>query len=136
MLASYVLRRSPRALCVRSYVSKAMPEAPKVVQEQVTARASSTGGEYKHVGRVRSKLLRNTAVRSSCPPNTILVGLNYLKDQPSVLALPDEEYPPWLWKLLDKSELPDDGPGGKAEKRRLRMENRQRIRDQNFMKTQ
>jgi large subunit ribosomal protein L54 len=74
--------------------------------------------------------------RSSCAPNTILVGMNYLKDQPPVLALPDEEYPPWLWKLLDKSELPDDGPGGNAEKRRLRKENRQRIRDQNFMKTQ
>lgn len=76
------------------------------------------------------------AASSSCPPNTILVGLNYLKDQPPVLALPDEEYPPWLWKLLDETELPDDGPGGKAEKRRLRKENRQRIRDQNFMKTQ
>lgn len=49
MLASYVLRRSPRALCVRSYASNATPGAPKVVQEQVTARASSTGGEYKHV---------------------------------------------------------------------------------------
>jgi large subunit ribosomal protein L54 len=53
-----------------------------------------------------------------------------------VLALPDEAYPPWLWTLLDKSKLPDDGPGGKAEKLRLRKENRQRIRDQNFMKTQ
>jgi len=53
-----------------------------------------------------------------------------------VLALPDEAYPPWLWALLDKSELPYDGPGGKAEKLRLRKENRQRIRDQNFMKTQ
>ncbi|KAI9466123.1 mitochondrial ribosomal protein L37-domain-containing protein [Lactarius psammicola] len=119
MLASYVLRRSPRALCVRSYVSKAMPSVPKAVPEQMTTRAPSTG-----------------AALSSCPPNTILVGLNYLKDQPPVLALADEEYPPWLWKLLDKTELPDDGPGGKAEKRRLRKENRQRIRDQNFMKTQ
>jgi large subunit ribosomal protein L54 len=77
-----------------------------------------------------------TGAQSSCAPNTVLVGLNYLKDQPPVLALPDEEYPTWLWKLLDKSELPDDGPGGKAEKRHLRKENRQRIRDQNFMKTQ
>jgi large subunit ribosomal protein L54 len=78
----------------------------------------------------------SAGARSSCAPNTVLVGLNYLKDQPPVLALSDEEYPPWLWKLLDKTELPDDGPGGEAEKRRLRKENRQRIRDQNFMKTQ
>jgi len=54
---------------------------------------------------------------------------------PSVLALPDEEYPSWLWNLLDKSELPDDGPGGKAEKRLLRKENGQRIWDQVFIKT-
>jgi len=119
MLASYVLRRTPRALCVRSYASKATGDVPKVVQEQVTARAPSTGD-----------------ARSSCPPNTILAGLNYLKDQPPVLAVANEEYPPWLWKVLDKTELPDDGPGGKAEKRRLRKENRQRIKDQNFMKTQ
>ncbi|KAI0288190.1 mitochondrial ribosomal protein L37-domain-containing protein [Russula brevipes] len=80
--------------------------------------------------------LEVTDPRSSCAANTVLVGLNYLKDQPPVLALPDEAYPPWLWTLLNKSELPDDGPGGKAEKQRLRKENRQRIRDQNFMKTQ
>ncbi|TFY67432.1 hypothetical protein EVG20_g3951 [Dentipellis fragilis] len=74
--------------------------------------------------------------RSTCAPNTILAGLNYRKDQPPVLALPDEEYPTWLWSLLDPPALVDDGPGGKAEKVRLRKENRQRIRDQNFMKTQ
>ncbi|TFK46671.1 hypothetical protein OE88DRAFT_1601035, partial [Heliocybe sulcata] len=74
--------------------------------------------------------------KSSCPANTVLNGVNYLKGQPEVLALPDEEYPQWLWTLLDKKELPDDGPGGKAEKVRLRKENRQRIREQNFLKTQ
>ena len=73
---------------------------------------------------------------STCRPNTPLVGVNYLKDQEEVLALPDEEYPPWLWDLLKPKVLPDDGPGGKAEKVRLRKENRARIREQNFMKTQ
>ncbi|KAI0314720.1 mitochondrial/chloroplast ribosomal protein L54/L37 [Amylostereum chailletii] len=76
------------------------------------------------------------AALSSCPPNTVLTGLNYLKGQEPVLALPDEDYPPWLWDLLKPREFPDDGPGGKGEKMRMRMENRQRIRDQNFMKTQ
>jgi len=73
---------------------------------------------------------------SSCPPGTILTGLNYLKGQTQVVALPDEEYPPWLWKLLERRDLVDDGPGGKVEKIRLRKENRQRIRDQNLLKTQ
>ncbi|KAG1890870.1 mitochondrial ribosomal protein L37-domain-containing protein [Suillus subluteus] len=73
---------------------------------------------------------------SSCPPGTILEGLNYLKGQPPVIALPDEEYPSWLWDLLKPKAYEDDGPGGKAEKKRLRKENQQRIKDQNFMKTQ
>ncbi|KAI0672760.1 mitochondrial ribosomal protein L37-domain-containing protein [Trametes maxima] len=73
---------------------------------------------------------------SSCTENTVLVGLNYLKGQPEVMAQADDAYPPWLWTLLQPKELPDDGPGGKAEKVRLRKANRQRIRDQNFMKTQ
>ncbi|KAL7283748.1 hypothetical protein ACG7TL_003185 [Trametes sanguinea] len=74
--------------------------------------------------------------KSSCAENTVLVGVNYLKGQPEVLAMPDEAYPPWLWTLLQPKEIPDDGPGGKGEKIRLRKANRQRIRDQNFMKTQ
>ncbi len=66
----------------------------------------------------------------------VMQGLNYLKGQPDVVSQADDTYPSWLWTLLDKSELPDDGPGGLAEKRQLRKANRQRIRDQNFMKTQ
>lgn len=73
---------------------------------------------------------------SSCQENTILTGLNYLKDQPPVLALKDEEYPSWLWGLLKPKVYPDDGPGGKGEKLRLRAANRQRIKEQNFLKTQ
>jgi len=116
-----LFRQTPRVASLRSLAHKAGSAAPKAVPEGAGAAGlPPTGG----------------ARSSSCAPNTIIVGANYLKDQPPVLALPDEEYPSWLWTLLDKSELPDDGPGGKAEKRRLRKENRQRIRDQNFMKTQ
>ncbi|KAI9510248.1 mitochondrial ribosomal protein L37-domain-containing protein [Russula earlei] len=122
MLLVSRIRRPSRAFHVRLYASKAASSSIKAVPEQATEAGSPP--------------TKGQPPRSSCAPNTILVGLNYLKDQPPVLALPDEEYPPWLWKLLDKSELPDDGPGGQAEKRRLRKDNRQRIRDQNFMKTQ
>jgi large subunit ribosomal protein L54 len=59
-----------------------------------------------------------------------------LKDQPPVVALPDEEYPSWLWTILQPKEWPDDGPGGKAEKARLRKENKAKIKYQNFLKTQ
>ncbi|KAI0362623.1 hypothetical protein OH77DRAFT_1442382 [Trametes cingulata] len=92
------------------------------------AKPASGGASPKSDGPVLTK--------SSCTENTVLVGLNYLKGQPEVLALADDAYPPWLWTLLEPKQLPDDGPGGKAEKVRLRKANRQRIREQNFMKTQ
>lgn len=76
------------------------------------------------------------AAKSSCPEGTILTGLNWLKGQPPVTAHADDKYPEWLWTLLDEKVLPDDGPGGKAERYRMRKENRQRIREQNFMSTQ
>ncbi|KAI0748388.1 hypothetical protein C8Q80DRAFT_1171598 [Daedaleopsis nitida] len=65
---------------------------------------------------------------SSCPENTVLHGVAYLKGQQEVLAQADDAYPPWLWTLLKPKQLPDDGPGARRR--------RQRIRDQNFMKTQ
>jgi large subunit ribosomal protein L54 len=76
------------------------------------------------------------APKSACPPHTIIEGVNYLKGQRPVVALPDDEYPEWLWGILKPVELPDDGPGGKKEQRQMREENRKKIKDQNFMKTQ
>ncbi|KAI6139043.1 mitochondrial ribosomal protein L37-domain-containing protein [Pisolithus tinctorius] len=63
---------------------------------------------------------------SSCPAGTVLTGLNYLKGQPPVLAMPDADYPSWLWDLTNPKKRSRD-----AEKRRLRRENRQLLRDKN-----
>ena len=73
---------------------------------------------------------------SSCAVDTVLEGLNYLKGQSRVLALPDDQYPDWLWTILTPKVWPDDGPGGKAERIKRRIENKQRIKDRNFMQTQ
>lgn len=40
------------------------------------------------------------AVVSSVAAGTPLRGLNFLKNAQDPVALPDEEYPPWLWTLL------------------------------------
>ncbi|KAI6115403.1 mitochondrial ribosomal protein L37-domain-containing protein [Pisolithus thermaeus] len=72
---------------------------------------------------------------SSCPAGTVLSGLNYLKGQPPVLAMPDEDYPTWLWDLTKPKKKKHEGEvlelGSDAEKRRLRRENRQLLRDKN-----
>jgi large subunit ribosomal protein L54 len=37
------------------------------------------------------------------PAGTVMKDLSILKDQPDPIALPDEEYPAWLWTLTDES---------------------------------
>ncbi|GJJ12292.1 hypothetical protein Clacol_006533 [Clathrus columnatus] len=100
-----------------------------------SCRLISTTGKLLD-SRKEKDLDKVAAPISSCSSGTVLKGLAYLKDQPPVVALPDEEYPPWLWTIMLPKVWPEDGPGGKAEKVRLRKESRQKIKDQNFMKTQ
>ncbi|KAL2757551.1 hypothetical protein ACRALDRAFT_2039956 [Sodiomyces alcalophilus JCM 7366] len=64
---------------------------------------------------------------SSCPAGTVLTGLNYFKGQTDPVALPDEEYPEWLWDCLEfktaASEEADANAGDEfsksAKQRRL-----------------
>ncbi|KAK1600556.1 mitochondrial ribosomal protein L37-domain-containing protein [Colletotrichum navitas] len=41
---------------------------------------------------------------SSCPPGTVLNGLNYFKARTDPVALRDEEYPEWLWTVLESKK--------------------------------
>ncbi|KAF9736292.1 hypothetical protein PMIN06_008273 [Paraphaeosphaeria minitans] len=50
-------------------------------------------------------------VRSSVPAGTPLRGLNFLKDQQDPVALPDEEYPEWLWSILERQEQKGEASG-------------------------
>ncbi|KAG9005266.1 hypothetical protein FRB93_009820 [Tulasnella sp. JGI-2019a] len=80
--------------------------------------------------------------RSSCLPDTVLEGVTWLKDQKPVVALPDDQYPGWLWTLLKpqhdpktvgKSGPPPE-PGTPEAQKALRRENRKNIKAINFMK--
>ncbi|KZL70139.1 ribosomal protein subunit L37, partial [Colletotrichum tofieldiae] len=41
---------------------------------------------------------------SSCPAGTVLNGLNYFKGRTDPVALRDEEYPEWLWTVLESKK--------------------------------
>jgi Mitochondrial ribosomal protein L37 len=47
---------------------------------------------------------------SICPAGTSLKGLNFLKGREDPIALPDEDYPEWLWHCLDAKTT--DSKGG------------------------
>ncbi|RXK36306.1 hypothetical protein M231_06442 [Tremella mesenterica] len=82
---------------------------------------------------------------SSCKAGTKLTGLAVLKDQPDPVALPDDQYPDWLWTVLDKDEsrsqpLNVTSTSGEPvdfakEKRKLRAMNRQNIKASNYFKS-
>ncbi|KAF8967301.1 mitochondrial ribosomal protein L37-domain-containing protein, partial [Flammula alnicola] len=96
--------------------------------------ATDTAAEEKPKASKDDK--KSAAPRSSCAPETILKGVNYLKGQAPVAALADDAYPEWLWKVLQPRVFEDDGPGGKKERVERRKINQQAIKDRNFMQTQ
>ena len=51
-------------------------------------------------------------VKSSIPAGQPLKGLNFLKNAQDPVALPDEEYPAWLWTLLQRQSASAEGVGG------------------------
>lgn len=61
---------------------------------------------------------------SALQAGTVMQGLGVFKDKPDPVALPEDQYPPWLWTLLDaKADAkPADGAERdfKADRRRLR----------------
>lgn len=73
---------------------------------------------------------------SSCPADTIMPGINYLKGQAAIVALADDAYPEWLWGVLKERVYEDDGPGGLKERKDRRKLRQQAIKDRNFMQTQ
>jgi large subunit ribosomal protein L54 len=48
----------------------------------------------------------------------------------------DDQYPDWLWTVLQPKEYPDDGPGGKLERVQRKRDRQQALKDRNFMSTQ
>lgn len=75
--------------------------------------------------------------KSAAPAGTVLKGLGFLQNKPQPIALPDEEYPNWLWHLLDadsgikpgkKAEVHIKGESVHLDKRELRKKNKDSIR--------
>jgi large subunit ribosomal protein L54 len=51
-------------------------------------------------------------VKSSIAAGTPMKGLNFLKDRGDPIALADDEYPSWLWTILDRQEKKADAAAG------------------------
>lgn len=82
-----------------------------------------------------SKEVAKPKVVSSVQAGTVLKGCNVRKNGEDPVALADEEYPAWLWEVLDpeiqKAKLEAD-PIMAARKQRREL-NRKKIKEQNFL---
>ena len=64
---------------------------------------SPTDSEQGALQKTRSQ--PTPVVRGSLPGGAELHGLGYLKSTPKVYAKEDDEYPTWLWRLLDGGKV-------------------------------
>lgn len=85
-----------------------------------------------------TQLLRNTSdnaakpITSSCVAGTKLNLKIYAKGEEPV-ALKDEEYPPWLWNLLDQDAQNASKTSMQLQKREMRRNNVKKIKYNNFL---
>ena len=116
----------------------------QLADERSVDASANTKAVSDHVNPTPvAKPTKATAV-SSVAAGTVLKGIGYHANKPEPVAMPDEEYPAWLWKLLDASTPPADASQHKGsgfvakvvtkagiqniDKRQLRQKNRTDIR--------
>jgi large subunit ribosomal protein L54 len=96
-----------QSISIPSAIASFPPEAPQISQPINTPAPLQSS--------VDSEDPTNAVVKrdsSSCFAGTRLLGLNYMKNKPDVVALEDSDYPHWLWGLLDGSEKQSNSVSG------------------------
>lgn len=113
---------APRSACllIRSLASVANVSTTASARPDGTPAAVSTGAAQPFStplspapnavslgANLRPRPAKIVLPVSSAPAGTPLKGLNYLKGREDPLALPEEEYPDWLWRCLDEKKSDD-----------------------------
>lgn len=80
-----------------------IPSAVSSASPGVSQPLSTPGAVHADV-HPQQPVKQTPKVVSSCAAGTKLNGLNYFKNKPDVFAREDEEYPEWLWGLLEGFE--------------------------------
>jgi hypothetical protein len=98
------LHTSTKALAAKASSSVSVPIPKTSVQSPFPpkARPAENDPKYKHPP-------------SSTKAGDVLRNLQILKDQPEIVALPDDYYPDWLWQLLDDPQSVVDRENARQE---------------------
>ncbi|KAK7741634.1 hypothetical protein SLS63_001191 [Diaporthe eres] len=133
MICRSCLQRAT-ALGQRSIIQRApFRRTFSAISPRQSAAAAAVAAPPAPAGSNATTTPEEAAPRSSCPPGTVLNGLNYFKGKQDPVALPDTEYPEWLWSCLDVtkgSAAEEDADAGdefsKSKKQRRIAAKRQR----------
>lgn len=115
-----------------SSLSQLRTAIPKTCPLSFSLRHSSSASLPE---RNTTPLAKKSVPVSTIPAGSPIKGLAYLKGETDPIAKPDEDYPSWLWNLLE----PNMGAGRmdtplRAVRRELNRENTNKIRKSNFLK--
>lgn len=99
--ASALARRAP----LRRTFSTTFPSRNAATTSATVSPSPATAGTTDFPTPVLTTPLASSPdappALSSCPPGTVLSGLNYFKGKEDPVAKADDEYPAWLWRCLD-----------------------------------
>ncbi|KAH6674031.1 mitochondrial ribosomal protein L37-domain-containing protein [Plectosphaerella plurivora] len=112
--ASTAIPATFRALSISSSTRQAAAAAAAAAAspaEPLTTPKLSTPVD----GTAAAQTSTSTRPPSSCAAGTVLNGLNYFKGKTDPVALPDEEYPDWLWDCLTFKAKADEGDANAAD---------------------
>ncbi|OCF32581.1 50S small subunit ribosomal protein L37 [Kwoniella heveanensis CBS 569] len=79
-------------------VARQLPVLRTAVASFSSTSSSSAGSSSSSAPQAKAQITRPPSI---CPAGTTMTGLSILKDKPDPVALADEEYPAWLWTILD-----------------------------------
>jgi large subunit ribosomal protein L54 len=103
----------PRRFLTLSSRLSAAPPATSTASAQPLSEphTPSAPSSLKVAASDASKKKATPLVKSSIPAGMPLKGLNFEKNKQDPVALPDDEYPEWLWTILMRQEKTAEGAG-------------------------
>jgi len=101
MIPRHIWRRIPPTTRTFHASSKAIAAVAKPPPTSNISPSTSTTSPIPPIPRPADNDPTYVHPPSSVNAGAILKALQLLKDQPEIIALPDDYYPDWLWELFD-----------------------------------
>ncbi|KEZ44215.1 hypothetical protein SAPIO_CDS3149 [Scedosporium apiospermum] len=114
MICRQCLRRAS-ALTRQPFIASARTISTFPARLNASGEAPKLSTPTTEPGEELAKPAPAAEPKSSCAAGTVLTGLNYFKNKQDPVALPDDQYPEWLWRCLEYPEKVNAAEDGAAD---------------------